>query len=170
VDQERCQLHVCTIHASEIKWWQRYPFYTIQCEPGRGVELYTSGKLCIYKTSMAIPSIQYSAKIVVGIELTIWTTDQSDKNQAAELFLKNPLLALNDLLGNHVNDMMQSGCQLDAMMLLTDDRELLRLGGFHATYTTKLYPRHMVGFRGNGYVDTKQPPFNLSGHDIQAMK
>jgi hypothetical protein len=27
-------------------------------------------------------------------------------------YLKNPLLALYDSLGNHVNDMMQSGCQL----------------------------------------------------------
>jgi hypothetical protein len=86
--------------------------------------------------------------------------------------LKNPLLALYQPLGNHVNDMMQSGCQLGAMMLLPDDRELLRLGGFDSTsLTTKLYPRHMVGFRGNGYVDAQQPPFNLSGHDdIQAIK
>jgi hypothetical protein len=48
-------------------------------------------------------------------------------------YLKNLLLALYQPLGNHLNDMMQSGCQLGAM-LLPDDRELLRLGGFHATF------------------------------------
>jgi hypothetical protein len=36
-----------------------------------GVLNYIQVELCIYKTSMAIPSIQYSAKIVVGIEHTI---------------------------------------------------------------------------------------------------
>jgi 23S rRNA G2445 N2-methylase RlmL len=56
-------------------------------------------------------------------------------------YLKNPLLPLYQSLGNHVNDMMQSGCQFGAM-LLTDDRELLRLGGFHTTFTTKLSTTH----------------------------
>jgi hypothetical protein len=69
-DWHHYAVQVCTIHASGIKWWQ----------------------------SMAIASIQYSAKIVVGIELTIWTTDQSDKNQAAELF-EEPVTTLVSVVG-----------------------------------------------------------------------
>jgi putative N6-adenine-specific DNA methylase len=56
-------------------------------------------------------------------------------------YLKHPLLPLYQSLANHFNSLSDAGCQFGAV-LLTDDRELLRLGGFCETFDTTLSTKH----------------------------
>ena len=76
--------------------------------------------------------------------------------QKPQNYAKHPLLPIYQSLGNHINAMtdIKSDHQKDIdvnlsnvtkemnVMLLTDDRELVRHGGFHKPLTTKLTTTH----------------------------
>lgn len=56
-------------------------------------------------------------------------------------YLKHPLLPLYQSLANKMNSLSDAGCQFGAV-LLTDDRELLRLGGFREQFETRMSTKH----------------------------
>jgi putative N6-adenine-specific DNA methylase len=56
-------------------------------------------------------------------------------------YLKHPLLPLYQSLATHLKGLKNSECPYGAM-LLTDDRELLRLGGFSEPFRTALSTKH----------------------------
>lgn len=56
-------------------------------------------------------------------------------------YLKHPLLPLYQSLANHVNALSDSGCQFGTV-LLTDDCELLRIGGFRDKFDATLSTKH----------------------------
>jgi putative N6-adenine-specific DNA methylase len=56
-------------------------------------------------------------------------------------YAKHPLLPLYQSLGNHVNEHLEHGRSIGAIFL-TDDRELLRHGGFDRPFTTAMATTH----------------------------
>jgi hypothetical protein len=73
----------------------------------------------------------------VGRQFALWTTHQSRSYRAA----KHPLLPLYHSLGNHINKNLERKRSMGTI-LLTDDRELLRHGGFDRPFTTVVATTH----------------------------
>jgi 23S rRNA G2445 N2-methylase RlmL len=122
----------------------KHPFFTIQPMNSDG--------------NILLPLICHKSSTVFIVSNLPFGRRISTIKKKSQNYLKHPLLPLYQSLGNHINILQKNEGQGDdagdgstknatnsnriKVMLLTDDRELVRLGGFQKTLTTQLSTTH----------------------------